>query len=73
MATRRQVTQPATRHRAACVRQGLDANGRTARAKLRVRTDGAPAGQLLHLDVIATDNKGRRQIERHAGSLQVIG
>jgi RTX calcium-binding nonapeptide repeat (4 copies) len=44
---------------------------RTASARLAVGLDPSLAGRLLRLEVEATDTRGRRQLERDAGTIRV--
>jgi len=46
-------------------------DGKTASARLAVRVDPSLAGRRLRLEVEATDVRGRRQLERNAGSIRV--
>ena len=46
-------------------------DGKTASAHLAVRVDPSLAGRRLRLEVEATDVRGRRQLERNAGSIRV--
>ncbi len=49
----------------------LTQSGKTVTAKLGLRIDSAMAGRTLDLEVEATDTRGRRQLERAAGSIRV--
>ena len=47
--------------------------GRSVRARLALRLGEALAGARLRIEVVAVDARGRRQLERHAGSIRVLG
>ena len=47
--------------------------GRSASARLRLSVPRRLAGKVLRIDVAAVDARGRRQVERFAGAVQVIG
>ena len=49
----------------------LTRDDRTVAARLALRLDGSLAGQTLRAEVEATDRRGRRQLERNAGTLRV--
>jgi hypothetical protein len=49
----------------------LTQHGKTVTAKLGLRIDPAMAGRKLDLEVEATDTRGRRQLERAAGTIRV--
>jgi hypothetical protein len=49
----------------------LTRKGKTVTARLAVRLDDSVAGQKLGVEVEATDTRGRRQLERDAGSVRV--
>jgi hypothetical protein len=49
----------------------LTHKGKTVTARLAVRLDDSMAGEELTTDVEATDTRGRRQLERKAGSIRV--
>jgi len=51
----------------------LARDGKTVSARLALRLDAALAGQTLKAEVEATDRRGRRQLERNAGSVRVSG
>jgi Ca2+-binding RTX toxin-like protein len=55
------------------VRRGtrLTRSGKTVTARLALKINGSMAGQKLALEVEATDNQGRRQLERGAGTIRV--
>jgi hypothetical protein len=55
------------------VRKGtrLTRKGKTVTARLSVRLDDRLAGQSLKAEVEATDTRGRRQLERDAGTVRV--
>jgi hypothetical protein len=57
------------------VRKGtrLTRKGKTVTARLAVRLDESLAGQSLRAEVEATDTRGRRQLERDAGTVRVAG
>jgi hypothetical protein len=42
-------------------------------ASLALRLDPALAGERLGLEIEAADRRGRRQVERAAGSIRVAG
>jgi len=52
-------------------RSHLARKGKTVTARLAVRLADSLAGQELTADVEATDTRGRRQLERKAGSIRV--
>jgi hypothetical protein len=45
--------------------------GRTVNARLALRLDDGLAGRTLKADVLATDTRGQRQLERGAGTIRV--
>ena len=47
--------------------------GKTVTARLSIRLAKRLAGQTLALEVEATDTRGRRQLERGAGTIRVAG
>jgi RTX calcium-binding nonapeptide repeat (4 copies) len=49
----------------------LTRNRKTVTARLAVRLDESLAGQVLKAEVEATDTRGRRQLERDAGTVRV--
>jgi hypothetical protein len=49
----------------------LTRNGKTVTARLALRIDASMAGQKLAFEVEATDIRGRRQLERNAGTIRV--
>jgi RTX calcium-binding nonapeptide repeat (4 copies) len=49
----------------------LTRNRKTVTARLAVRLDESLAGQVLQAEVEATDTRGRRQLERDAGTVRV--
>jgi len=49
----------------------LTHKGKTVTARLAVRLDDSVAGQTLTAEMEATDTRGRRQLERDAGSIRV--
>jgi Ca2+-binding RTX toxin-like protein len=49
----------------------LTRKGKTVTARLALRLDDSLAGQTLTADVEATDTRGRRQLERDAGTVRV--
>jgi Ca2+-binding RTX toxin-like protein len=51
----------------------LVAKGRTVSVKLALNVDSSLAGKTLRAEVEATDNRGRRQVERRAGTVRVAG
>ena len=51
----------------------LTREGKTVAARLAVRLDDSLAGQALKAEVEATDTRGRRQLERGAGTIRVAG
>jgi len=55
------------------VRRGsrIAARGKVVRARLAVRLDASVAGATLKAEVEATDRRGRRQLERNAGTIRV--
>jgi Ca2+-binding RTX toxin-like protein len=55
------------------VRRGtrLTRDGKTVTARLALRLDASLAGQTLKADVEATDRRGRRQLERNAGTVRI--
>jgi Ca2+-binding RTX toxin-like protein len=52
-------------------RTGLTHKGKTVTARLAIRLDASLADQELTADVEATDTRGRRQLERDAGTVRV--
>jgi Ca2+-binding RTX toxin-like protein len=52
-------------------RTRLTAGGKTVSARLALRLDESLAGQTLKAEVEATDTRGRRQLERDAGTIRV--
>jgi hypothetical protein len=52
-------------------RTRLTSKGKTVTARLAVRLDASLAGQTLEAEVEATDTRGRRQLERDAGTVRV--
>jgi RTX calcium-binding nonapeptide repeat (4 copies) len=52
-------------------RSRLTHEGKTVIARLAVRLDDSLAGQTLKAEVEATDARGRRQLERNAGTIRV--
>jgi hypothetical protein len=48
-------------------------NGKTVGARLALRLDRSLAGRRLRIEVEAVDTRGRRQIERNAGSIRIAG
>jgi Ca2+-binding RTX toxin-like protein len=54
-------------------RSGLTRKGKTVAARLALRLDESLAGQTLRVEVEATDARGRRQLERGAGTVRVLG
>jgi hypothetical protein len=48
-------------------------DGKTVTARLAIRLDRSLAGQTLSIEVKATDTRGRRQLERNAGTVRVSG
>ena len=52
-------------------RSHLAAKGKAVTARLALRLDDSLAGQALTADVEATDRRGRRQLERNAGTVRV--
>jgi hypothetical protein len=46
--------------------------GKTVTARLAVRLDASLAGGRLEAEVEATDTRGRRQLERDAGTIRVV-
>ena len=52
-------------------RSHLAAKGKSVTARLALRLDDSLAGQALTADVEATDRRGRRQLERNAGTVRV--
>jgi hypothetical protein len=57
------------------VRRGtrLTRDGKTVTAQLALRLDESLAGRTLKAEVEATDRRGRRQLERDAGTVRVAG
>jgi Ca2+-binding RTX toxin-like protein len=51
----------------------LTKEGKTVTARLALRLDESLAGQTLKAEVEATDRRGRRQLERDAGTVRVAG
>jgi hemolysin type calcium-binding protein len=51
----------------------IERNGKTVGARLALRLDRSLAGRRLRLEVEAVDTRGRRQIERNAGSIRIAG
>lgn len=49
----------------------LTAKGKRVSARLAIRPDRSLAGQTLKVEVEATDVRGRRQLEREAGTIRV--
>jgi hypothetical protein len=49
----------------------LTRKGKTVPARLAVRLDESLAGETLKAEVEATDTRGRRQLERNAGTIRV--
>jgi hypothetical protein len=49
----------------------LSHEGKTVTARLALRLDASLAGTTLSAEVQATDTRGRRQIERDAGTIRV--
>ena len=49
----------------------LAGKGKAVTARLALRLHDRLAGRTLTADVQATDTRGRRQLERNAGSLRV--
>ena len=54
-------------------RTRLTRKGKTVTARLAVRLHKSLAGQSLKAEVEATDTRGRRQLQRDAGSVRVAG
>jgi hypothetical protein len=54
-----------------CKQARLTRKGKTVAARLAVRLDDSLAGQQLTAEVEATDTRGRRQLERDAGTVRV--
>ena len=54
-------------------RAKLVAKGKTVSVKLALKVDPSLAGKTLRAEVEATDNRGRRQVERRAGTVRVAG
>jgi hypothetical protein len=46
--------------------------GKTVTARLALRLDHSLAGATLSADMQATDTRGRRQLERDAGTIRVV-
>jgi hypothetical protein len=55
------------------VRTRLTTDGKTVTARLAVRLDDSLAGRTLTAEVAATDRRGRRQLNRAAGTVIVAG
>jgi Ca2+-binding RTX toxin-like protein len=53
-------------------RSRLTGKAKTVTAQLAVRLDDSLAGQTLKADVEATDTRGRRQLERDAGTVRIV-
>jgi Ca2+-binding RTX toxin-like protein len=51
----------------------LTRNGKTVTARLALRLEHSLAGQILKVEVEATDRRGARQLERGAGTVRVAG
>jgi RTX calcium-binding nonapeptide repeat (4 copies) len=51
----------------------LSHKGKWVSARLAIRLDDSLAGQTLKAEVEATDTRGRRQLERDAGTIRVAG
>jgi Ca2+-binding RTX toxin-like protein len=51
----------------------LTRKGKTVTARLAIRFSESLAGQTLRAEVEATDTRGRRQLERSAGTIRVAG
>jgi hypothetical protein len=49
----------------------LTHKGKTVTARLAIRLDDSLAGQTVKAEVEATDTRGRRQLERNAGTVGV--
>jgi hypothetical protein len=54
-------------------RTRLTRKGKTVTARLAVRLDKSLVGQSLRAEVQATDTRGRRQLQRDAGTVRVAG
>jgi Ca2+-binding RTX toxin-like protein len=54
-------------------RTRLTRDGKSVSARLAIRLDESLAGQTLTAEVEATDTRGRRQLERDAGTVRVAG
>jgi Ca2+-binding RTX toxin-like protein len=52
-------------------RSSLTRKGKTVTAQLAIRLDKRLAGETLSVDVAATDIKGKRQVQRDAGTIAV--
>jgi hypothetical protein len=51
----------------------IERDGKTVGARLALRLDRSLAGRRLRIEVEAVDRRGRRQIERNAGSIRIAG
>ena len=54
-------------------RTRLTRKGKTVAARLALRVDDSLSGQTLKAEVEATDTRGRRQLERNAGTVRIAG